>query len=60
MKEWKFDRYRDGKLMAQGVRVHAATEEEARRKARALFDYEQCTFKLRSNVLREQDRKAGK
>ena len=46
-REWIFDRYRDGKLMAEGARVNASTKKEAIRKAYALFDYEQCTFKIR-------------
>jgi hypothetical protein len=37
-REWHFDRYRNGRLMAQGVKVvRAATEEEAREIARALL-----------------------
>lgn len=35
--QYAFDRYRDGKLMAEGVRVSAWSEVEARQKARALF-----------------------
>jgi hypothetical protein len=47
-KEWVFDRYRYGRLMAQGARVHAKTEEEALRKAQVLFGDEKdiSTFKL--------------
>lgn len=35
--EYGFDRYRDGKKMAEGARVHALNEEAARTKAKALF-----------------------
>jgi hypothetical protein len=31
--EWHFDRYRDGRLKAQGIMVHADTEAEAWEKA---------------------------
>jgi hypothetical protein len=45
---WKFERYRDGLKMAEGARVHAATEDEAIEKARNLFqkDAPNSTFKL--------------
>lgn len=49
MKEWVFDRYRYGVLMAEGARVHARTLADALRKAEALFADEKgiSTFKLR-------------
>ncbi len=48
-KEWVFDRYHYGVLMAEGARVHAKTEEEALRKAKGLFaDEKGDTFKLRN------------
>lgn len=52
-KEWIFDRYRRGTLMAEGARVHAPTEAEALRKAEALFADERdgSTFKLRAEKL---------
>ncbi len=37
MQRWRFDRYHRGRLMAQGAEVGAETEDEAHRKARALF-----------------------
>jgi hypothetical protein len=37
VKEWRFDRYRDGHLKAQGVKVHAVTEPEAWAAARSLL-----------------------
>jgi hypothetical protein len=48
-KEWIFDRYRYGRLMAEGAGVHATTEEEALRKVEALFADERdgSRFKLR-------------
>jgi hypothetical protein len=36
-REWVFDRYRNGKLKAQGVKVHAATQAEAWELARSLL-----------------------
>jgi len=37
-REWHFDRYRNGRLMAQGVKVvRAASEEDAREIARSLL-----------------------
>lgn len=49
MREWVFDRYRNGRLMAEGARVRARTKEEALRKAESLFPEEKgiATFKLR-------------
>lgn len=35
-REWNFDRYRNGRLMAEGVRVQAVTEVEAWEKAESL------------------------
>lgn len=37
VREWNFGRYRAGKLMAQGIKVHAITEEEAWIKAKELL-----------------------
>jgi hypothetical protein len=37
VREWHFDRYRNGKLKAQGVKVHAVTEAEAWVKAKELL-----------------------
>ena len=53
---FEFDRYIDGCLMAEGCRItHAATEEEARRKAFDIYKHgarpgemERTTFVLRS------------
>lgn len=36
VREWHFDRYRNGRPMAEGVKVHATTEAEARDKAKSL------------------------
>lgn len=48
IKEWAFDRYRNGQRMAQGITVRAGTEEEAVEKAHAAFDNESNTaFVLR-------------
>jgi hypothetical protein len=48
MYEWVFDRYRHGKIMAEGARVHASCYEAALRKAKALFaDEKDCTLELR-------------
>lgn len=48
-KEWVFDRYRYGKLMAEGARVYAKTAEGALMKAKELFADERgiSTFKIR-------------
>jgi hypothetical protein len=35
-REWRFDRYRNGRLMAEGVTVHTVTEAEAWEKAESL------------------------
>lgn len=47
-REWEFDRYRNGTLMAEGAKVHAKTEEEALKKAKALFadERDSSTFRL--------------
>lgn len=36
VREWHFDRYRNGRPMAEGVKVRATTEAEARDKAKSL------------------------
>jgi hypothetical protein len=37
MNEWRFDRIRSGRVMAQGIKVHADTESEALQKAQELL-----------------------
>ncbi len=38
--EWVFDRLLNGRLMAEGARVYAITEEAARQKAVQLYSYD--------------------
>ena len=40
MKEYILDRYRDGKLMAEGAKVRAASLQDAIDKARELFRFD--------------------
>lgn len=57
-REWNFDRYRNGQLMAQGVKVHAATETEAWIKAKELLhiDGNKPTDELRLQPLKNSDK----
>lgn len=56
-RSWEFNRFHNGKLMAQGAVVTAVTEQEAREKARSLFyepEYRLDTFELRAAVPRNE------
>ena len=59
--QYEFNRYRDGRKMAQGVKVHATDETAAVTKARALFRPwdERDTLKLRVYVLAQNSKEAG-
>lgn len=52
MKEWTFDRFRDGQPLAEAAVAHAATQSEAEEKVRARYaHFPSCksdTYLLRS------------
>jgi hypothetical protein len=66
VKEWKFDRFKDGRKKAEGAQVHAATYKEALEKAIDLFAEEgreqgcTFTFTLREPVTPPTSGQAGK